>query len=197
MSATSKTRDMHNHHMDSTVWDELRLRDDDIVVATYAKSGTTWTQQIVGQLIFCRCRKTCRCTNCRPGSTCACRRNPSSSPPSTRRPTGASSRRICRWTRSSSPTEAKYIYLGRDGRDVIWSLYNHHVRANDALVQALNDTPGRVGPPIERPIATTSAVLSRVAREGRPSRSGPSGRTCAAGGRSATFPTSCCSTSPS
>jgi aryl sulfotransferase len=47
-----KTRDIHNHHMDSTVWDKFKFRDDDIVIGTYAKSGTTWTQQIVSQLIF-------------------------------------------------------------------------------------------------------------------------------------------------
>ena len=40
--------------MNSTVWNSFAFRDDDIVVATYAKSGTTWTQQIVGQLIFQR-----------------------------------------------------------------------------------------------------------------------------------------------
>ncbi|HEX2740079.1 MAG TPA: sulfotransferase domain-containing protein, partial [Rubrobacter sp.] len=22
--------------------------------------------------------------------------------------------------------EAKYLYIGRDGRDVVWSMYNHH-----------------------------------------------------------------------
>ena len=47
-----KTREMHSHHFDSTAWNGFRFRDDDIVIATYAKSGTTWMQQIVAQLIF-------------------------------------------------------------------------------------------------------------------------------------------------
>ena len=47
-----KRRELHNHHFDSTVWNDFKFRDDDIVIATYAKSGTTWTQQIVSQLIF-------------------------------------------------------------------------------------------------------------------------------------------------
>ena len=47
--------------------------------------------------------------------------------------------------------KAKYIYIGRDGRDVVWSLYNHHANANDAWYAALNDSPGLVGPQIERP----------------------------------------------
>jgi len=47
-----KTRELHNHHMDSTVWNDFAFRDGDVVVATYGKSGTTWTQQIVAQLIF-------------------------------------------------------------------------------------------------------------------------------------------------
>jgi len=46
---------------------------------------------------------------------------------------------------------AKYLYIARDGRDVVWSLYNHHANANAAWYAALNDTPGRVGPPIEPP----------------------------------------------
>lgn len=47
-----KTRDLHNHHFDSTFWDDIRFRDDEFVIAIYAKSGTTWMQQIVSQLIF-------------------------------------------------------------------------------------------------------------------------------------------------
>jgi aryl sulfotransferase len=47
-----KTRELHNHHFDSTVWNEFAFRDDDIIIATYGKSGTTWVQQIIAQLLF-------------------------------------------------------------------------------------------------------------------------------------------------
>ncbi len=47
-----KTRELQSHSFDSTVWNDFRFRDDDIIIATYAKSGTTWMQQIVAQLLF-------------------------------------------------------------------------------------------------------------------------------------------------
>ena len=43
------------------------------VSGEHAKSGTTWVQQIVSQLIFAGPRG-CRWPRCRHGSTCACRR---------------------------------------------------------------------------------------------------------------------------
>lgn len=46
---------------------------------------------------------------------------------------------------------AKYIYVGRDARDVMWSMYNHHKTANEMWYDALNNTPGRVGPEIGKP----------------------------------------------
>ena len=47
-----KTREMHNQHIDSTVWNDFKFRDDDIIISTYAKSGTTWMQQIIAQMLF-------------------------------------------------------------------------------------------------------------------------------------------------
>ena len=44
-------RPPHNHFMTSTVWDSFAFRDD-IIISTTMKSGTTWMQQIVAQLIF-------------------------------------------------------------------------------------------------------------------------------------------------
>ena len=30
----TKTRELHNHYFDSTIWDDLRFRDDAIVIST-------------------------------------------------------------------------------------------------------------------------------------------------------------------
>lgn len=47
-----KAGELHSNHFDSTIWNDLVFRDDDIVISTSLKSGTTWVQQIISQLIF-------------------------------------------------------------------------------------------------------------------------------------------------
>jgi aryl sulfotransferase len=145
-----KTREIHNHHLDSTIWNDLAFRDDDIVIATYAKSGTTWLQQIVSQLIF----------NGEEGLPV-----PEMSPwldlrvpPKEVKLPEVEQQTHRRFLKTHLPVDAlvfspkaRYVYIGRDGRDVVWSLYNHHSNANQLWYEALNETPGLVGPPVEPP----------------------------------------------
>ena len=147
-----KTHDMHNHHMDSTIWDDFTFRNDDIILATYAKSGTTWMQQIVGQLIFSGIEG----LNLAAMSPWMDLRVP----PKHIKLAEVDAQAHRRFVKTHLPVEAlvfsehaKYIFIARDGRDMVWSLFNHHMRANDKWYEALNDTPGRVGPPIGKPNA--------------------------------------------
>lgn len=145
-----KVRELHNHHFDSTIWNDFSFRDDDIVIATYAKSGTTWMQQIVGQLLF----------GGDPDIAVA-EMSPWLDlrvPPKEIKLPLVEAQTHRRFLKTHLPVDAlrfspraRYVYIGRDGRDVVWSMYNHHANANAAWYAALNDTPGRVGPPIERP----------------------------------------------
>ena len=47
-------RRYHGFFADSARWERFRFRDDDIVISTPSKCGTTWMQNIVGSLIFDR-----------------------------------------------------------------------------------------------------------------------------------------------
>ncbi|MFD1610906.1 sulfotransferase domain-containing protein [Sphingomonas tabacisoli] len=144
-----KTRELHNHHMDSTVWNDFPFRSDDIVIATYAKSGTTWMQQIVSQLIFEGAE----------GIDVA-----SLSPwldmrvlPRAETLAMLEAQTHRRFIKTHLPLDAfafdpdaKYLYIARDGRDVAWSAHNHFAKVKDEFYDLLNDTPGRVGPPMPR-----------------------------------------------
>jgi aryl sulfotransferase len=145
-----KTRELMNHHMDSTVWNDFAFRDDDIVVATYAKSGTTWTQQIVGQLVFhgdpdVPVHEISPWVDLRV-------------PPAPVKLDMLEAQTHRRVVKTHLPVDAlvfspraKYLYIGRDGRDVVFSFHHHHSQANALWYELLNDTPGRVGPPIDPP----------------------------------------------
>jgi aryl sulfotransferase len=145
-----KTCELHNHHFDSTVWNGFRFRDDDIVIATYAKAGTTWTQQIVAQLLFADADEL-PVADMSPWLDLRV-------PPNEVKLAALEAQTHRRFIKTHLPVDAlvyspraRYLYLARDGRDVVWSLYHHHANANALWYQALNDTPGRVGPPIDKP----------------------------------------------
>ncbi|MCP4786737.1 MAG: sulfotransferase domain-containing protein [Fuerstiella sp.] len=146
----TKTRDLHNHHFDSTVWDDLSFRDDDIVIATYAKAGTTWMQQIIGQLLFDGDPEI-EVAEMSPWIDLRV-------PPREVKLPAVEAQAHRRFLKTHLPVDAlrfsptaKYLAICRDGRDVVWSLYNHHAGANQKWYDALNNTPGLIGPPIEPP----------------------------------------------
>ncbi|MBB4658671.1 sulfotransferase domain-containing protein [Parvularcula dongshanensis] len=143
-----KTRELQNHHMDSTIWNRFAFRPDDVIVATYAKSGTTWTQQIVGQVLF-------------RGDPDIC--VPELSPwVDMRLPLEAEKMALLgaqahrRFLKTYLPLDAfvfrpelKHIYIARDGRDVAWSLHNHCTNFRPEFYGIINGLPDRVGPAFE------------------------------------------------
>ncbi len=143
-----KTREMLTHHIDSRHWNDFAFRDGDIVIATYAKSGTTWMQQIVSQLIF--------------GGTEGIMVHQLSPwidlrilPPEARAAVEAQTHR--RFVKTHlrldalvfSP-RARYIYIARDGRDAAWSMHNHHYNATDDYFRLYNEGRPEGLPPLER-----------------------------------------------
>ncbi|MFT5774368.1 sulfotransferase domain-containing protein [Hyphomonas sp.] len=146
----AKARELHSHHFDSTIWNDFKFRDDDIIIATYGKAGTSWTQQMIAQMMFGG-----------DPELAVAEMSPWLDlrvPPKQVKLPEVEAQTHRRFMKTHLPVDAlvfspqaKYIYIGRDGRDVVWSLYNHHANANDLWYDALNNTPGRVGPPIERP----------------------------------------------
>jgi aryl sulfotransferase len=145
-----KRRELHNHHFDSTIWNDFRFRNDDIVLATYANSGTGWIQQIVSQILSVGAE-----------GLPAAARSPwlelrTAPRVATLAAVEAQTRR--RFITTHLPVDAlvyspaaKYIYVGRDGRDVVWSMHTRHSHANERWYETINKTPDLVGPPIGRP----------------------------------------------
>ncbi len=144
-----KTRDFRNWAMDSTYWNGFKFRDDDIIIASYAKSGTTWLQQIVAQFIFGGE------TDGMPIGDMSPWHDFRLPPIDLRDDIETQTHR--RFLKTHLPVDAlvyspqaKYIYIARDGRDVVWSMYNHHRHLNDAFYRHISALPD-LGPVIERP----------------------------------------------
>jgi aryl sulfotransferase len=155
MSATgitwpAKTHELHNALLDSTRWNGFKFRDDDIVIATWGKSGTTWMQQIVSQLIF-RGSEGLAVEGMSPWLDLGVF-------PLQEILDRLEAQTHRRFIKTHLPLDAlvfspkaKYIYVGRDGRDVVWSWYNHSASFKDEIREMINNAPGRVGPPTEPP----------------------------------------------
>ncbi len=146
-SLPTATRIYKNHHLDSTRWQRYEPRADDIVISTSYKSGTTWMQEIVRQLVFLNHETKPTMYDVSPWLD----RN--------RRPLDevlaeldAQTHR--RFIKTHLPldglpffSQVKYIVVARDARDVAMSMWNHYSNYTDAIYESLNNAPNRVGPP--------------------------------------------------
>lgn len=149
------TRTYQSHILDSTRWRHYRPRDDDIVISSPPKSGTTWTQEIVRQLIFLGqgVPERADISLWQVSPWLDQRLNPLDVVLSR-----LEAQQHRRFIKSHLPLDGlpffpqvKYIIVGRDARDVAMSLWNHISEFTDAQVDKLNNTPGRVGDPLRPP----------------------------------------------
>ena len=145
-----RTREYRNHHLDSTRWDSFNARDDDIIITTAYKAGTTWTQRILAALIL--------------GSSPLYATLNEISPWIDARWMGPIEFTVAsleaqghrRFVKSHLAAdglryipEAKYIVVGRGTRDVFMSLFNHYSAYNDTMYELANDAD-RPGPEFPR-----------------------------------------------
>ena len=130
---------------------EFRPRDDDVVIATHPKSGTTWMQRIVSLLVF----QTAAPLPLWQISPWLERRFPE--------PVGSVLARLDaqshrRFIKTHLPPdglplypEIRYIHVARDGRDACLS-YHHHFLGYSAEARAAFDREGRADPAMGRPL---------------------------------------------
>jgi aryl sulfotransferase len=143
-----KTREILNHVMDSTRWNGFAFRNDDIVIGTWSKSGTTLTQQIVTELVFQGA-----------GDAFGLEISPwldFRGVPAGEFLAMLEAQRHRRLIKTHLPVDAlvfspkaKYLYIGRDARDVFWSWHHHHSIFTDAAYKMMNP-PERTWPEFPR-----------------------------------------------
>jgi aryl sulfotransferase len=139
-----KTREIHDAYFDSTRWNDFAFRDGDVVIAAYPKAGTNWTQQIVLQLIH--------------GPRGGLEAGPMAPRldmrfvPFELMRDGLAAQTHRRCIRTHLPLDAlvfspkaRYLVVGRDVRDIVWSAHNHHSAYTDAFLAQLNGPAGRPG----------------------------------------------------
>lgn len=132
--------------MDSERWKEFAARDDDIVITTSYKAGTTWMQGICAALVFQQPRPPVPQDELTPWLDA--RFAPIEMV--LQQLEGLSNRR---YIKTHTPLDGirffdcvKYIFVGRDGRDVWMSMWNHWHNMQPESIDALNNAEDRQGP---------------------------------------------------
>ena len=144
-----RSRVYRNHHLDSRRWDAVRFRSDDIIVATSYKAGTTWTQRIVSLLILGPQKLSESLMTLSPWVDLRIM-------PIDEVVAHIDAQQHRRFLKTHLPLDAlpwndaiKYVYVGRDGRDVMMSWFNHWRSFTDEGIAMLN-SGDLVGEPLPK-----------------------------------------------
>jgi aryl sulfotransferase len=151
---TSPAREYRNHHLDSTRWHAYQPRQDDVVVTTSYKSGTTWMQRILHLLIF---KDT---PDALPVGLVSPWLDARFHGPVEEVVAGIEAQTHRRFLKSHLPLDGlpyypqvKYVVVGRDTRDVFMSYWNHYRNYTDELMARLNEPTGWSGDALPAPPA--------------------------------------------
>jgi aryl sulfotransferase len=143
-----------NHHIDSTRWGRYQPRGGDIVISTSYRSGTTWCQQIVRQLILWHWPDEVlqRTPQMDASPWLELRLRPLDSVMDL-----LEAQQHRRFIKTHLPLDGlpffpqvRYIIIGRDARDVFMSFFNFYANFSEESLAVSNDMPDRVGPPLPR-----------------------------------------------
>jgi len=164
--APERTREYRNHHLDSTRWDRFVARDDDIIVTTAYKAGTTWTQRILAALVLGPLPLTTTLGAISPWIDA---RFVGPLEPILESLEMQRHRRFIKSHLAADGVrffpQAKYIVVGRDTRDVFMSLFNHYSAYTEFMFAVLNDDD-RPGPELPRCPNTPRELWPRWIGEG-------------------------------
>jgi len=139
----------HNYRsalMNASRWELFNPRDDDIIITTSYKAGTTWMQGICAALVFQQPRPPVHQDELTPWLDA----NFAPIEVLIDKLDALESRR---YIKTHLPLDgirylpqAKYIYVGRDGKDVFMSMWNHWHNMTEESIDALNNAEDREGP---------------------------------------------------
>jgi len=123
---------------DTRYWDKFQFRDDDVIISSYHKAGTTWMQQIVAQLIFGGAEGI-NVSELSPWLDMRIM-------PIDKTISKLEKQEHPRIIKTHSPAhaipiakKAKYILITRDGRDIVMSMFNHFLNATDEFYELMNE----------------------------------------------------------
>jgi aryl sulfotransferase len=131
-------REYRSWTIDSRRWKYYRPRPDDIIIATYPKCGTTWTQQIVSLLVF-------QTPEPKPVMQISAWIDRRFGEPIEAVLTQIEAQEHRRFLKSHLPLDClpfydkvKYIHVARDGRDACMSLHNHGTGLSAQVLEAFD-----------------------------------------------------------